>query len=394
MDHFKRNGNSHWHEDQNEENQHLWIDYKYTPNGGSSQVRGSDENNESQFLVGKGYLLSVNDETFLQANGTLNNGTVTYPDVTYTAAAHCPGLNLLGNPYQSYLDFDEFAEVNSISSYSILDEDKQGYVPYAAGSSPNSLTASRYIHMHQGFFVVTAASKTVTFNNDMRSATATDASFRGNERPAYPLVNLILTEASGNKDYAIVELGRPDVGGAKKVETLRSGHAQVYIHYDNEDYSLAFTESGISSVPVRFRTDADGVFTLNWGTENGTFEYLHLIDNMTGVDVDCLENDEYVFSATTDDYESRFKLVFQYTGVEENDDASTSLASFAFFNGDELIVNGEGRLECIDLQGRRLFVTDVYGTQNHVTLPDYASGLYLLHLSNGKQTKVQKIVVK
>lgn len=391
---FKRNGNSHWHEDQNEENQHLWIDYKYTPNGGSSQVRGSDENNESQFLVGKGYLLSVNDETFLQANGTLNNGTVTYPDVTYTAAAHCPGLNLLGNPYQSYLDFDEFAEVNSISSYSILDEDKQGYVPYAAGSSPNSLTASRYIHMHQGFFVVTAASKTVTFNNDMRSATATDASFRGNERPAYPLVNLILTEASGNKDYAIVELGRPDVGGAKKVETLRSGHAQVYIHYDNEDYSLAFTESGISSVPVRFRTDADGVFTLNWGTENGTFECLHLIDNMTGVDVDCLENDEYVFSATTDDYESRFKLVFQYTGVEENDDASTSLASFAFFNGDELIVNGEGRLECIDLQGRRLFVTDVYGTQNHVTLPDYASGLYLLHLSNGKQTKVQKIVVK
>ena len=127
-------------------------------------------------------------------------------------------------------------------------------------------------------------------------------------------------------------------------------------------------------------------------TQNGTSSYLHLIDNLTGVDVDCLENEEYVFAADPSDYDSRFKLVFAYTGVEENEIELPD--NFAFFNGNDLIVNGEGRLECIDLQGRVLFVTDLYGTQNHVALPDFSSGMYLLSLRNGKQCMVQKIIIK
>ncbi len=401
---FKRNGNSHWHEDPNEEDQHEWIDYQYTPNGGSL-VHGRDSNNEPEFIRGKGYLISVNDETFLQATGTLNNGTVTYPDVT-ASSDKCHGLNLIGNPYQSYLDFKEFAVGNSGSGkiwsapenafYTLIDEDMKGYVTYHYDASWNEggITASRYINMHQGFFVVTQGNATATFTNAMRNGKGCNTTFRGDdeEMPRFPLVNLILNEQNGNRDYTVIELGRPEAGGAKKIKTLRIGKAQIYAHYENEDYAIAFTKTGESSIPVRFSTDENATFTLNWNTQNGTFSYLHLFDNMTGMDIDCLATDEYVFTATPDDYESRFKLVFAYTGIDENEIEMPD--SFAFFNGDELIVNGEGRLECIDLQGRRLFVTDVYGTQNHVTLPDYASGLYLLHLSNGKQTKVQKIVVK
>lgn len=392
---FKRNGNSHWHEDAIDD-VHEWIPYSYTIGGTThtaSTESGSTFTNEPKLIHGKGYLASVNDETYLQAYGTLNNGSVVYEDVFHTNGVKCPGLNLLGNPYQSYLDFDKFALQNDISSYTILDEEKGGYVSYTVGSSANDLTADKFIHMHQGFFVVVDATQTVTFTNAMRNATTDEASFRGDERPAYPVINLILNETSGNKSYAVVELDRPGVGGAKKVSTLRSGDAQIYVHYDNEDYSLVFTQPGISSLPVRFDTDREGTFTLNWNTLNATFGYLHLIDNKTGADVDCLSTDKYVFTATPDDFESRFKLVFQYTGIEENGEVSTNSANFAFFNGDELIVNGEGRFEFIDLQGRRLYVTDVYGAQNSVSLPNVASGLYLLRLTDGKQSKTQKIVV-
>jgi hypothetical protein len=51
-----------------------------------------------------------------------------------------------------------------------------------------------------------------------------------------------------------------------------------------------------------------------------SFSYLHLIDNMTGADVDLLpllrgqgglnQPATYTFTAKTTDYESRFKLVF------------------------------------------------------------------------------------
>ena len=405
---FKRNGNSHWHQDAGG-GTHDWINYGYTGNNysGSGETNrytfGKDGNNESEFIRGKGYLLAVEQETYLQAHGKLNNGPVTYYNVTHTENAHCPGLNLIGNPYQSYLDFKAFAEENAGSGkiwsaankafYSILDDSLRGYANYHYDASWNEYAANRYIHMHQGFFIVTEQDTTAAvFNNTMRNAKGYKTTFRDEEMPRYPLVNLILNEANGNRDYAVVELSRPQAGGATKIKNLRSGRGQIYVHYNDEDYSIAFTEAGVTSVPVRFNTSERDVFTLNWNTQNGTFSYLHLIDNLTGVDVDCLENEEYVFAADPSDYDSRFKLVFAYTGVEENEIELPD--NFAFFNGDDLIVNGEGRLECIDLQGRVLFVTDLYGTQNHVALPDFSSGMYLLSLRNGKQCMVQKIIIK
>ena len=402
---FKRNGNSHWHED-GYNGIYPKIDYWYTPNGSTSEVHGNSANNESELIQGKGYLFSSKEETSLHSSGTLNNGDVVYHDVTKMNNASFPALNLLGNPYQSYLDFDLFATANSGSGkiwsgannafYIILDEDKQGYVYYHYDQSKNdNVSASKYLHMHQGFFVVSevAGRTSATFTNDMRLATGTPVDFRdGAEKAAYPLINLILSEESGNKDYAVIELDRPKAGGAVKAKTVRAGAGQIYARYNDEDYAIAFTTPGLTSIPVRFNTNRDDVFTLTWTTLNADFSYLHLIDNITGTDVDCLLSDEYVFYANTYDLESRFKLVFQYTGVEENDGA-VSDSNFAFVSNGEFIVNGEGRLECIDLQGRSLFATDLYGTQNRVALPDIASGLYVLRLVNGKQIKVQKIVI-
>lgn len=395
---FKRNGNSHWHQDGSNE----WLGYQYTDNDGVHH-NSSEDNNEPELIRGKGYMLAVEQETYLQAYGKLNNGDVTYRDVTNTTASKIAGANLLGNPYQSYLDFKKFAEANAGEGkiwsaadkafYVILDEDRKGYVNYHYDASWNEYAANRFIHMHQGFFVATAqSSTTAVFTNDMRNAKGFNTTFRDEEMPRYPLVNLILEEGSGNKDYAVVELSRPKAGGAIKQKHLKAGKAQIYTHYNNEDYSIAFTEVGVTSVPVRFKTDERNAFTLTWNTQNGDFSYLHLIDNLTGVDIDCLENDEYVFGADPSDFESRFKLVFQYTGVEENEFEVNG--NFAFFNNDELIVNGEGRLECIDLQGRVLYVTDLYGPQSHVSLPEFSSGLYLLRFRNNKQVMVQKIIIK
>lgn len=410
---FRRNGISHWHEDETEgePGKHEWISYGYTRKG-VYQSAGLDVNhinasftNEPELIQGKGYMLSVNDETFLQAAGMLNNGVVTYVDVTANSDK-CRGLNLIGNPYQSYLDFKAFAEENSGSgkiwpdktqaSYTLIDEDMKGYVTYHYDASWNEggITASRYVNMHQGFFVTTQGNAIATFNNGMRNAYGYHTTFRGEEEmPHYPLVNLILSERSGICDYAVVELNRPEAGGARKVKSLKLGKGQIYAHYADEDYALAFVKSGETSVPVRFTTSENGTFALGWNTQNATFGYLHLIDNLTGVDVDCLATDRYVFTATPDDYESRFKLVFQFTGVDENADVEPA-QQFAFFHGDNLVVNGEGRLECLDLQGRVVFATDIYGPQSLVSLPKFAAGMYLLQLHGGKQTAVQKIIVK
>lgn len=143
---------------------------------------------------------------------------------------------------------------------------------------------------------------------------------------------------------------------------------------------------------MRFEAHADGTYTMRWSTLNGDFSYLHLVDNKTGTDTDCLLTEEYRFTATTHDYLSRFTLVFECTGVEENG-PSTGSESFAFMMGDELVVNGEGMLQVYDISGRLLAERELHGTQSTVSLPRVSNGMYLLRLRSANQVRVQKMVI-
>ncbi|KWW27679.1 MAG: filamentous hemagglutinin-like protein, partial [bacterium P3] len=148
---FRRNSLSHWHMDDYE------LNIPYT--------------NEDHFIPGKGYLTTVDMSTwweydlngttiskkaqFLQNRGTLNNGDIEI-EVTYTADNEWTGLagyNLLGNPYQSFLDFDEFVSQNAAlmgnsnfaNTYAVYDPNEGNYVQYKSGSSKGSRAAGQYI---------------------------------------------------------------------------------------------------------------------------------------------------------------------------------------------------------------------------------------------------------
>ena len=180
------------------------------------------------------------------------------------------------------------------------------------------------------------------------------------------------------------------------MKRLRCGNAIIYSRYDQTDYQTVFTPVGVSEVPVRMEVFNDDVFTMRWSTLHGDFHYLHLIDNMTGTDIDMLRATEYHFEGKTTDYKSRFKLVFEVTGLEEeddNEDDNGSTINFAFRMGDEIIVNGEGYFELFDMQGRRLTAKQLAGSQSSVSLPNVAAGVYLLRLTGDKQVKTQKMVI-
>ena len=384
---FKRNSASHWHMDDLEHDDwHIFY------------------NNESTVIPGKGYFAATREETFLQCQGTLNNGDVEY-GLTQTPGVPRHGYNLLGNPYQAYLDFNTFAEMNSgeddaiwddlsTASYTILDEDAASYVTFAYDASNNPDAAGRFIHPHQGFFVLLRDRNAATayFLPAMRNATAQNVPFRSNDHIDYPLVNLFVSEANGNSDMVTVELGRPDEGGATLMQGLRAGNAKIWCHYNDKDYAVAYTQPGITEAAIRFESVEDTEYTMRWNTYNGDFSYLHLIDNLTGADVDCLSASEYRFSASTSDYKSRFKLVFGYTGIEEPE-AVEANANFAFMMNDELVVTGEGVLQVFDVTGRQVMSQELHGVQTTVSLPNAANGVYVLRLTEGKQSRIQKMVI-
>lgn len=388
---FKRNSNSHWHQDVQD------IKINYT--------------NETVLKQGRGYLVATREETFLQCQGLLNgtSGQISIP-VTYSGY-YSPGYNFLGNPYLAYLDFDAFADVNRAlwggtasgysASYAVIDEDEGGYIYRAINCSANPNTAPQYIAPHQGFMILAdegieddaAAVFYSTGTGDMRSLTGDGGKFRGEEQPAYPLVNLIATDGNGNRDIATVELGRPDKGGAPLMRELRLCNGHVWCHYEGKDWAIAFTQPGLTEAAIRFETYEDGEYTMRWNTQNGDFSYLHLIDNLTGTDVDCLATDEYRFASTTTDYKSRFRLVFGYTGIDEPETDEPIQGSFAYQSGDELVVTGEGTVELFDVTGRRMSAERIEGVQGTVSVSGLTPGVYLLRLATATGTRVQKIVI-
>ena len=396
---FKREGVTsffdHWHQNEDANHMHQNIPYE----------------NELTMTQGKGYMVALSKPAMLMADGVLNNGdasgnvsaAVTATTFTTDYESGLSGVNLIGNPYQSYLNFDQFAgnsnnaDVNN--TYYILDADHHGYVSYTVGQS--DALAPRVLHPHQGFIVKVSGSRNLQFTPSMRATTGAD--FR-EEGQHYPLVNLFCADAQDRRDYATVELDRPEVGGGEKVAGLHAGDASVWIHYDDADWQTAFTTPGLHEVPVRFKAYADGFFTMGWETLNGDFSYMHLIDNMTGMDVDCLSAREYHFEGKVNDYVSRFRLVFEYTDVDEND-ATVEDQNFAFMNGDELVVNvpstpstGSGTsgalLQVFDLNGRCVFAQELFDVQSTVSLPGLTSGVYILRLTGSQCARTQKMVIK
>lgn len=389
---FKRNINSHHHYDE----PHANISYS-----GFEQTTGN-------LIAGRGYMMAISQDSYLNNTGTLNNGDVTIKLTISGDQNDDPaptkdwGSNLVGNPYQAYLDLAEVARQNEFGGYAqangfyIYDADNGTYGPYITNASVNTAIPSQYVHPHQAFFVVITGNegteKDLTFTYDMATATPNAASyFRGEEQPMFPLVNLFVENEAGSRDLAIVEFNRPELGGVRKVDNLRNANFKLSAYLEGQNYGLLFAPEGTERVPVHFRTREDGTFTLTWQTMHGTFTNLMLVDNLTGVRVDMLRNDHYTFEGSVDDYAARFYITFNVTDVEElNGDGE----QFAWFDGNDWIINGKGQLQVIDVTGRVLQTAFVSGEQTRLHLDGVAAGVYVMRLTNGTQSVSQKIVVK
>jgi len=314
---------------------------------------------------GKGYLYANSEDVTLTFTGTPYTGdgkvTLTYSEDNPDANMH--GWNLVGNPF-------------GVNAYI-----NQSFFTLDGSSDFVSQSASTAIAPMQGILVRTNAETTLTF-----STTAPEGS---NGKGS---INIDVVGAGNHRgnsliDRAIVSFNE---GDALPKFQLNPNHTKVYIPQGNKDYSVVCS-NGQGEMPVNFKVRENGTYTLTVNPENVEMNYLHLIDNMTGADIDLLQTPSYSFNATTRDYESRFRLVFSVNG--ENG-ASTGSATFAFFSNGNLIIGNEGEatLQVVDLMGHVLSSETINGS--HSMSLNVAPGVYMIRLINGNNVKVQKIVVR
>ena len=326
-----------------------WVNYK--PGDGNV-------NPGFGLTAGKGYLYANSDDVTLSFNGVPYDGD---GSVTLTRAT-CPheameGWNLIGNPWN---------EAATIGRYSLrMNSDRDNLITV---ENPDESIAAM-----EGVFVYAEEDgETVTFGTGAKS------------RSMDARIVLNLNHDGGNViDRAIVGIGE---GQTLPKFQLKDNSTKLYLTQDKQDFAVA-RGNGQGEMPVNFKASKNGDYTIAVSIKDVEMDYLHLIDNLTGADIDLLQTPNYTFSAKSDDYASRFKLVFSASVDDADDD-------FAFINNGNIIitdVDASATLQIVDVTGRVMFNGSV---SHNISTANMAEGVYVLRLMNGSNVRTQKIVVK
>ena len=347
-------------------------------------------NNFTELEAARGYLYANSASQTIGLKGTLNaaNAMVTIP-LSYEADA-LKGFNLVGNPFAH--NVTTFTGTNVATEVYRMNGTKDNLI-VSTISETDPLTPG------EGFFVkATGDGASITFNAQTRGES------KATELVEVPTLTIDLLQDGLTIDRLVVK----HEGEPLEKFTLRENGTRIYATEGGKDYAVVTvissdSEANQTEIPVNFKAAKNGTYTISVNLENTDFGYLHLIDNLTGTDVDLLapviaRNDaiqgtaSYTFHAKTTDYASRFRLVFSVCG-----DANDDNEPFAYVDAaGNIIVNGGSStgletLQVVDVMGRVIVQGDA---MNRVSTSGMTPGIYVLRLINGNDVRTQKTVVR
>ena len=321
----------------------------------------------NSFENGHGYLYRRAAGETLEFNGTFNTSSVDY-HLTYEAANdNLKGFHLIGNPYPHNI----YKGTGTAILNTYLEDGFYTLLPDGTWSA--GLDNTDAIKPCQAILVQaknTAADETLVIKKVTTSGSAKEAE----KTIRFSVSNSQYEDVA----YAIFK----DGGGLNKIDHQNDEIQKLYINKDGSDFAVADIDDVTKAFNLNIKVVTTGRYTLKVNAD-GDFSYLHLLDRYSGNDVDLLVDGDYEFVAAPSDNANRFIVRLEYSEGSETSDV------FAYQNGDEIIVTGDGILQVYDVMGRMIATKYVNGreTQNFVSLP---TGVYIFKL-NGK---TQKIVIK
>ena len=223
-----------------------------------------------------GYLYANSDNPTISFSGTIVGYTSSTP-LSYNANVTGKGFNLIGNPYP--------CNANVNRSFYILNADGSDFI---IGSNPVPPCAAILVQA-QG------ANQRVTFSKASSKSS--------------PSITLSIMHA---EDNTVLDKVRINLDSDESLEkyTIRESCTKLFIPQNGQDFAVA-SANGVNEMPISFKAAQDGTHVLSLEVENAEIGYLHLIDNLTGKDIDLLTTPSYTFEANTSDPAERFRITIE-----------------------------------------------------------------------------------
>ena len=337
-------------------------------------------NSITNFTPGRGYLYANETNQTLQFAGELNYSTFAGYPLSFAGEGILQGLNLVSNPraYQNDMWISASGVAVGDVNYLMMKADGTGFT---AGTTDANGKIS--VLPLRGLFVQATATGQTWVDESVPSSKGI-AKSENTENSGILTLNLL---GNGSLiDNAIVRLGKGHNLG--KV-VLNENSTKLYISQGSNEYAIVRSVAQ-GELPVNFKAAENGSYTLSIETKNVDLNYLHLVDKLTGNDIDLLMTPSYTFEAKTGDNENRFRLVFSGSST-----SSETAEPFAYYNGSEWVIenDGEATLQVIDVMGR-VIKSEVLSGNASTNTANLSAGVYVLRLVDSQKVKTQKIVVE
>lgn len=290
------------------------------------------------FQPAKGYSIRAPDN-YVPGVPTLFTGSFTgvprKGDISIPITKNNQGYNLIGNPYPSPINADAFLAANpsigTIYYWAHLQQSAPSGANYASYNATGATAASNTvpasplpngtIQTGQGFMALTNAAGNAVFTNSMRVNNIDDQFYRTSNNPEGQKSRIWLNLASAEGPLNQILLGYvPDATNTfdhrfdGKLAEMQG--SKLYSVIDDVAYviqgrALPFEDTDI--VPLGFRADIDGTYTISLDHVDGLFsedQDVFIKDNLTGV-THNIKLSDYSFAATAGVYQNRFEVVYQ-----------------------------------------------------------------------------------
>lgn len=352
------------------ENEETTFDlYKYNePNHKWYNYKPKTDNAEPGFAIDPktGYLYASSENTTLSFAGKLHSASSVSSNTLSYSADVLKGFNLVGNP----LPFNAYVS----KSYYKMNDERTNIEAVTSNSETVAPCTGIIVE-------TTGENESVIF-----SQTPMQWSNRGQLQIAVAENKLDRDGSSTSAaqvDNAIISLNEAD---PLQKFVFNEDNAKLYIPNGDKEYAIVSTEAK-GEMPLNFKPTQDGTFTLTVLPESVKMGHLFLIDNMTGTHINLLTTPNYTFEAKTDDYESRFKLLFAAANEETAENESVGF----IINGQFQSIIGQGLLQVIDLNGRILRSSN---ETDCIGLDGLTAGVYVIRFITSNSVRTQKIVVE
>ena len=374
---------------------------------------------ETSLKVMQGYITNPSASGVVTFSGSLNTGAKSMT-LYRTAGQNKEGFNLVGNPYPSYLNWDNVTKTNLLTTLwyrtktapaPITGATDYVFDTYNAtggvGTSLGAKAVTNLIPPMQAFWVRVnqgQTSGTLSVNNNQRAHgdnVSNTFKAKSNTANAQPLLRLEVTNGLSS-DQTIVYFNTDALNGYDSYDSPKMSNNLASVP---EIYTLAGSEhvvingvSDMTQLALGFTTGETNNFTIKASQFSNFAPGTQLIicDNLLNEKQDLTLGDYSFHSDITANNENRFRLLFkapsETTGINPNSNNNIWIS----FSNKHIVVNGvigETTVAVYNEIGQKIVSQRLTETDRELDNL-LTSGVYMIMINNIGKNITQKVIIK